>query len=120
MTEKKIVNKWRKEIKNYPPETAKLFSALNLPLPEEKPVKAKKNAWIPAVALTCTAAIAVAVCVPAYLHMQENHGIVGGVISSAPEEKKKLVWGLWSNLFSVPDVVTGPIDEELQLSLIHI
>ena len=117
MTEKKIVNKWRKEIKNYPPETAKLFSALNLPLPEEKPVKAKKNAWIPAVALTCTAAIAVAVCVPAYLHMQENHGIVGGVTSSAPEEKKELVWGLWSNLFSVPDVVTGPIDEELQKAM---
>ncbi len=114
MTNKEVRNRIKSKV-SIPIEkdSRKLLSALNLPLPEEQPKKAKKKAWIPAVALTCTAAIAVAVCVPVYLHMQENNGIVGGVTSSAPEEK--LVWGMGGGLKG--DNYSGPIDEELQKAM---
>lgn len=112
MTKKEAFNRLKADVGVLQPKTAKLFSAAGLPLPEEKPVKAKKKAWIPAVALTCTAAIAVAVCVPAYLHMQQNHGIVGGVTSSAPEEKKKLVWSIGGSSIDNEYYIISPALQE--------
>ena len=92
ITNKMIRNRLKSEISMpIKKDSRKLLSALNLPIPEEQPVKAKKRRWIPATALCCTAAVAIAICVPVYLNMQGSHGIVGGVTSSAPQEKKKLV-----------------------------
>ncbi len=117
MTKKKIFYQLKADIGTLQPKTAALFAAAGLSLPEGQPKKAKKKAWIPAVALTCTAAIAVAVCVPVYLHMQDNHGIVGGVTSSAPEEKKEIVWSMGGGTNTTGAIETGPIDKELQKAM---
>ncbi len=118
MTKKRIFKQLQNELQAPAPKTEQLFLALSLPMPEEKPtVKERTKLWIPAVALTCTAAITMAICLPVYLNSQGSAGIISGVNSAAAEEKK-LVWSIGgSTCTNKSAVVTGPIDKELQKAM---
>ena len=101
MTEKKTFRRLREETTTPQPSVEQLFAKLGLAVPEEQqPVRNRQKRWIPAVALGCTAAIAIGVCIPVYLHMQENNDITHPIQAfSAPDkENRKLVWGYDGNV----------------------
>lgn len=96
MTEKKTFRRLREETMTPQPSVDQLFAKLGLAMPEEQqPVRNRQKHWIPAVALGCTAAVAIGVCIPTYRNLQENNGIMSSAqVSSAPaKETRKLVWG---------------------------
>lgn len=102
MTSKKLIKKLYQEAQEMPfqPKINSLLTELQLSPPNE-PKQASKTSkfFLPAVALSCTAAIAIGVCIPVYLHMQENNDITHPIQAfSAPDkENRKLVWGYDGN-----------------------
>lgn len=121
MKEKKIYQRLREEAAlPMEPDSQRLLDALELSLPERQEVSApkQKRVWLPVVAVSCTAAIAIGVCVPVYLNLQGQTAIIepGGQTSSTAEGKRKLVWSFEGQdqadaVYSISDGLQTELDK---------